>query len=99
MLKINSDRLGYEIHDSTGVRIFKVETRYSHPVDHPDSSLVTTLVANFYNQHKELVFAAKSGEPDERIEANCKFMFGYQNGVYGVANGLTARGSFRQVRD
>jgi hypothetical protein len=81
--KMVGDHIGYEIHDTNDNLIFKVETIYTPPANHPDSKLITTLKANFYNKNKELVFAANSGEEDERIEALCKCRFGFSHGCFG----------------
>jgi hypothetical protein len=74
--KFVGNTIGYEIHDSNDVPIFKVETRYIPSADRSGSRLTTTLAASFYNQQKELVFSANSGEDNERIDASCRCAFG-----------------------
>jgi len=78
--KFAANRLSYEIHDSGGVAIIKVETRYIPLGGNPEPTLTTTLAASFYNKKKELVFSANSGDEDERIDTRCNCAFGYQPG-------------------
>ncbi len=87
--KIQGDHVGYEIHDSAGVKVFAVRTVYSPGTWHPDSKLKTTIFGNFYDKSAKLVFRANSGEEDERIEADTKYAFGISGDSIGSASPLT----------
>lgn len=85
--KIVSNHIGYEIHDSAGRPILAVRTEFG--VDGFPNGYVTTLRANFYDRKGQLVFAANSGEENERIETSGKSALGFAGGVFGFVLGMT----------
>lgn len=85
--KIVGDFIGYEIHDSEGTLILKVETKYQKIPQIDEEYFYTTIKANFYNKNKELVFRANSGEADEDIKGTTKMYMGIGGITYGYAPG------------
>jgi len=85
--KIVGDMLGYEIHDSAGKLIFKIETKFETHNNLNEDCFITKIKANFYNKKGELVFYANSGESDERIESNTNSVFGFSGGGFGIVQG------------
>ncbi len=83
--KIVGDFIGYEIVDSEGKMILKVETKFHKVPDLPDEYFFTTIKANFYNKQKQLVFIANSGEENERVETSTKMVFGQGGVVMGYS--------------
>lgn len=86
--KITGDYVGYEIHDSKGVMIFKVKTLFAKLPGSEEDYFVSALAGNFYNKQGQLVFSANSGEPDEHIETNVKNAFGFTGRGFGIALGM-----------
>ena len=86
--RIFGDHVGYEIHDSAGNSIFKIRTLFERLPNMAEETFVTTIAANFYNRHRQLVFQANSGEPNERIETNVKSIFGFSGG-FGLVQGMS----------
>lgn len=86
--KILGDHIGYEIHDSAGHMVFRVSTRFEKLEQLPEESYVTTIEANFFDKTKKLVFHAKSGGKEERIESFCKSAFGFSGG-FGIVMGYS----------
>jgi hypothetical protein len=84
--KILGDHIGYEIHDSAGNLIFRVSTRFERTEQLPEECYVTTIEANFFDKASKLVFHAKSGGEDEKIESFCKSAFGFSGG-FGMVMG------------
>jgi len=78
--KIVGDRVGYEIHDSAGVPIFKVRTTFGTLAGVSGETFITTLEGKFYNKHQQLVLTASAGEAGERIEATAKLALGFSRG-------------------
>ena len=85
--KIVGDHVGYEIHDSAGELVFKVETRFTQPQGFDEECWVTTLAGTFYDRLGNVVFRAHSGE-EEHLEAHGKGAFGFSGG-FGIVMGLT----------
>jgi hypothetical protein len=84
--KILGNHIGYEIHDSAGHLIFRVITKFERPQQLPEECYVTTIEANFFDKAKKLVFHAKSGGEDEKIESFCKSALGFSGG-FGMVIG------------
>ncbi len=89
--KITGDYVGYEIHDSKGVMIFKVKTLFAKLPGSEEEYYVTTLAGNFYNKKGQLVFSANSGEPDEHIETYVKNAFGFTGRGFGIVMGMSEK--------
>ena len=84
--KILGDHIGYEIHDSAGHLIFKVETKFeAHPAI-GEECFLTTISVNCFDKNGEIVFKANTGEENEFIESNTKSVFGY-SGAFGIIQG------------
>ncbi len=86
--RILGNHVGYEIHDSAGNLVFKVNTLFEKLPGADEETFVTTITANFYNKDKQLVFRANSGEPDEKIESYVKSVFGFSGG-FGLVQGMS----------
>lgn len=56
--KILSDHIGYEIVDSNGVPIFKIETKYEKIPSINQECFVTTIEGKFFNSRGEMVAQA-----------------------------------------
>jgi hypothetical protein len=87
--KIAGDLLGYEIHDSAGVQIFKVRTVFEKVDGLGEECFITTLAANFCNKNRELVFEANSGDAEERIVTSVKSAFGFTGNAFAAAMGMS----------
>jgi hypothetical protein len=85
--KMLGDHIGYEIHDGNGHLILKVETKFGTLPEETEELFVTTIVANFFNRHGELVFEAHSGGESECIESRVKSAFGFSSG-FGLVQGM-----------
>lgn len=79
--KIIGNHIGYEIHDSAGQLIFKVETKFEFLPELKEEFFVTTISANCFDKNGQLVFKAISGIDNEHIESNVKSLFGYSGNV------------------
>jgi hypothetical protein len=95
--KILSDYIGYEIHDGNRHLILKVETRFQKLPNFDEECFVTTITANFFDQHGSLVFEAHSGGGNERIESRVKSAFGFTGG-FGLVQGMTEEEMTVQLR-
>lgn len=82
-LKVSSGRWGFEIRDSSGIVIMKVETVFDFLPAVASKLYVTTLTGRFYDKRGRLVFLAQSGEVGEAIEADVKCAFGHVAGSRG----------------
>lgn len=78
----------YEIRDGNGVQIVKVTTRVEKLPGLPQESVVTTLLANFFDRSGSLVFNAHGGDGQEHIESRGKAAFGFNN-VFDYVQGYT----------
>lgn len=88
--KLLGDHIGYEIHDSAGVPVFKVRTVFTRVGDLGGECFVTTIEAQFYDKRKELVFSAASGTAGEQIVSNGKMAFGFGGGgAFGIVQGMS----------
>jgi hypothetical protein len=88
--KIVGDHIGYEIHDSAGNLVFKVETRFEQPQGHPEECFVTTLSGTFFDMAGKIAFRAHEGGPDEHLEANSKMAVGLDAaGGFGIVQGMS----------
>lgn len=85
--KILGDHIGYEIHDSAGHLIFRVTTKFEHIQKPSEQCYITTIEANFFDKDKKLVFNAKSGSKDEKIESFCKSAIGFSGNGFGIVMG------------
>lgn len=84
--KIYGNQVGYEIYDSAGKLIFKVQTLFEKLSGLDDEGWVTTLTGNFYDKSGKLVFAAKSGD-NEELEVSTKYAFGYVGNGFAFISG------------
>jgi hypothetical protein len=85
--KIVGDHLGYEIHDSAGEMVFKVETRFEQVEGLEEPGYVTTLAGTFYDRSGARAFIAREGE-SEQLEANAKLAIGFAGG-FGLVQGMS----------
>lgn len=85
--KIIGDHIGYEIHDSAGQLVFKVETRFEAIRGLDEGCFVTTLSGTFYDKAGNVAFVAHGGE-SEHLEANAKMALGFAGG-FGLVQGLS----------
>ena len=80
--KVMGSHIGYEIHDTAGQPVIKVETKF----DDESESYVTTIGAKLYNKSRELVFEAKLGTEKDETVSNCNLVMGFSNGNFGFSN-------------
>jgi hypothetical protein len=88
--KIVGDHIGYEIRDSAGNMVFKVETRFTQPQGMATESYVTTLGGTFYDKAGSVAFKAHEGE-HEHLEANAKIALGFTGAGFGFVQGFSDR--------
>ncbi|UVT21141.1 MAG: hypothetical protein H8K03_04275 [Nitrospira sp.] len=86
--KVIGDHIGYEIHDSNGVQILKVATRFEKLPGNLPECYVTTMSVNCFDKSGKLVFKGQSGEEDEHIESSVKSLFGLDQ-TFGAVQGFT----------
>ena len=83
---VQSDHIGYEIHDGNDNFIFSIATKFEN-FGNGEEGYVTTFSANFYNNKGEVVFKAGSGVQNDYIEASTKAVFGF-SGSFGFSQGF-----------
>jgi len=89
--KTQSNLVGYEIHDSAGVRVLSVKTLFEPLPSQSEPVWVTTLGGEFYDKNGSRVFSANSGEPGERIAGNVKSAYGIApNGGFGMVMNMSS---------
>lgn len=89
--KIVSDHVGYEIHDSAGNMVFKVETKFQKVAGMEDGEgFITTLRGTLYDKHGAVAFAAHGGD-SEHLEANAKMALGFTGNSFAFSQGMGAR--------
>jgi hypothetical protein len=85
--KFLGDRIGYEIHDSAGKFILRVNTRFLE-VQGVGESYVTTIDGQFFDKTGTIVFDAGSDEEGPRLIANTKLALGFaMGGGFGLVQG------------
>lgn len=77
--KIHSDHIGYEIHDSAGKLVFKVETKFEFVAALERECFLTSISGKFYNKDKELICDAEQQGP---LSAHCPHAIGYKGGTF-----------------
>jgi hypothetical protein len=88
--KIYGDHIGYEIHDSAGELIFKVDTKFEKVPKLNEEYFITRITANLYNKKCEKVFEATNDEPGSRIISNTQSVFGFSGNSCGIVSGMNA---------
>ena len=83
--RISGNQIGYEIHDSAGVNIFKVSTKFEYCEPIGQECFITTISGKFFNKSKGLLFQADSGSEDEKLLVSGKYALGF-SGTFGLTN-------------
>jgi hypothetical protein len=87
--RIFGDQLGYEIHDSAGNLVFKIETVFGEVPGLDGEMFATTIAGSFFDKKGNLVFMAKSAAKNERIESGVKSAFGFSKAeAFGFVQGM-----------
>lgn len=73
--KIYGDAIGYEIIDTEGEQILKVETHFKEVYRVEGEYFYSTIEGNFYNKNKELIVTSHGGENGQFLATSTKLLF------------------------
>jgi len=86
-VRITGDWFGYEIHDSSGKFILRIDTAFRALNGSTSECWVTTIKGDFYDRSGVLVCHANSGMEGERIESRTKMAFGFAGSGFSINSG------------